>query len=52
MQHSTCVKQLIKVDNFWGSVRTRQPDREVGVAMEGLIVGSVDVAHDFFLLKQ
>lgn len=29
-----------------------QPDREVGVAMEGLLVGSVDVAHDFFLLKQ
>ena len=29
-----------------------QPDREVGVVMERLIVGSVDVAHDFFLLKQ
>ena len=29
-----------------------QPDREVGLAMEGLLIGSVDVAHDFFLLKQ
>ena len=29
-----------------------QPDREVGVVTEGLLVSSVDVAHNLALLKQ
>ena len=29
-----------------------QPDREVGVVTEGLLVSSVDVAHDLTLLKK
>ena len=29
-----------------------QPDRKVGVVTEGLLVSSVDVAHDLSLLKQ